>query len=129
MGRMINLNEATIAESGSNSNGKYIKFSDGTMICWYDQAFTGLTNADYSVQGLTVKRTTLTWTFPQAFVSAPTVSANSGRLYSAGAALGGALPSIYSANTSTTSTVVVIEALVAYDEVREHGLVAIGKWK
>ena len=29
-----NKNKGYIVESGSNSNGSYIKFSDGTMICF-----------------------------------------------------------------------------------------------
>lgn len=28
------LSEAVIVESGSNANGKYIKYGDGTMICY-----------------------------------------------------------------------------------------------
>lgn len=46
-----------IKESGSNPNGEYIRFDDGTQICWHTLTFT-LNNQP---------GTTVTWTFPAAF--------------------------------------------------------------
>ena len=36
------MESRTIVESGSNSNGKYIKYGDGTMVCWGSTWFTGI---------------------------------------------------------------------------------------
>ncbi len=36
----IFANEANVVESGSNSNGNWVKFYDGTMICWNYQEVT-----------------------------------------------------------------------------------------
>ena len=60
-----------IVESGSNANGNYIKFSDGTMICRTivslgQQTFTAYGSsapALYVVSG----GSNYTWTFPQEF--------------------------------------------------------------
>jgi len=52
-------------ERGSNSNGEYVRFADGTQICWTDSFGSVGTNiADGSV----FKSTALTWTFPASFL-------------------------------------------------------------
>lgn len=35
-------NNVGVVESGSNNNGKWIKYSDGTMICWQRQEFNNI---------------------------------------------------------------------------------------
>lgn len=62
-----------IVEKGSNSNGSYIKYSDGTMIC--SALVTGTSNlSDYWGQ---FKRTqeNIPVTFPMPFVDTPNVVA------------------------------------------------------
>ena len=57
-----------IIESGSNTNGKYVKFNDGTMICWDAKTVTnvGITNAYGSLF-----QTTYNVTYPVAFTAKP----------------------------------------------------------
>ena len=65
------LGWGVIVESGNNENGSYIKFGDGTMICWVDMTVTdqAIDNPYGSFfQG------TRSWTFPQAFVDMPSVT-------------------------------------------------------
>ncbi|MCI9865803.1 phage tail protein [Rhizobium skierniewicense] len=45
-------------ERGSNANGQYIRFADGTQICWADRKFTG---DDSTIRYIAL------WTFPAAF--------------------------------------------------------------
>lgn len=59
-----------IMESGSNDNGNYIKFYDGTMICYGDKYGT-TTLVDYWSQ---FKRGQVSITFPQTFISTPSVN-------------------------------------------------------
>ena len=61
-------NGVAVIESGSNSNGKYIKFSDGTLICWNAETATNvaITNAYGSLY-----QTTRTVTYPHAFTEKP----------------------------------------------------------
>ena len=35
-------NNVGVVESGSNTNGRWIKYSDGTMICWQRQEFNNV---------------------------------------------------------------------------------------
>jgi hypothetical protein len=58
-----------IIERGSNANGDYVRFADGTQICWNNEIVTPVANT----------YTSYTWTFPAAFSVTPsiTVSANS----------------------------------------------------
>jgi hypothetical protein len=57
-----------IIERGSNANGEYVMFADGTMICTFLA-----TNASHST---THRRLSGVATFPVAFVSSPSASCN-----------------------------------------------------
>lgn len=64
------LASGAIIERGSNANGSYIKFADGTLICTY--------NATVTDQAITTAYGTLftgtrTWTFPHVFVGTTAV--------------------------------------------------------
>ena len=65
------LEAALTPEYGSNSNGQYVKFADGTMICWRrhtvtDQAISSAYGAMYTG--------TRGYSFPVAFTAVPTVT-------------------------------------------------------
>lgn len=51
-----------VIEKGSNANGDYVRFADGTQICW--RSLTGATGAGSA------------WTFPAVFAAAPVVTGN-----------------------------------------------------
>jgi len=53
-----------IIERGSNANGEYVRFADGTQICRLDTRFTGGSVVSY-----------LDWTYPATFLTAPFVDA------------------------------------------------------
>jgi hypothetical protein len=64
-----------VIERGSNSNGEFVKFADGTMIC--TQAFDASSMAIISAVGALYQAgQELTWTYPATFVSAPTPAPN-----------------------------------------------------
>lgn len=52
--------DGAIIETGSNANGRYTRFADGTQICWRTMAAASGAAA--------------TWTFPAAFAAAPAVT-------------------------------------------------------
>ncbi len=71
---LINTDEtpynSPIIESGSNSNGNYVKYYDGTMICWD----TEISAADSSTPSAGIYRSNqITVDFPQEFVGRPAV--------------------------------------------------------
>ena len=60
-------------ESGSNANGNWVKYSDGTMICWNSMQVTDQAIAtQYGDSILYLGRRTIT--FPQEFTNIPAVS-------------------------------------------------------
>lgn len=66
-----------IIERGSNANGEYVRFADGTQIC-VTQTYITTTDAFNNVFGTTSGtsyRNLFTWTYPAAFSAQPTVSA------------------------------------------------------
>lgn len=66
-----------VTSSGNNSNGYYVRFSNGLQICWrFSKNLTVSTNT-VTTQGLTIYKTSgMAWTFPAAFKSGeqPSVS-------------------------------------------------------
>lgn len=51
--------------SGSNANGDYVRFADGTQICWANSASSIIRGNNTSFDE---------WTFPAAFISIPVVN-------------------------------------------------------
>ncbi len=58
---------------GSNSNGEYIKYEDGTMMCWGSGSES---SATFSGTGSVYYRNLSTYTFPATFYAAPQVFVN-----------------------------------------------------
>jgi hypothetical protein len=97
-----------IVESGTNANGTYTKFADGTMIARHN---IGANNAADS-----------TWTFPAAFIAAPDVVGSAEATFSN--------PRIFmsAGQTATTVTFNVVNLSSARTTSRAY-MVAYGRWK
>jgi hypothetical protein len=64
-----------LIEKGSNANGEYVRFADGTQICWGTAATSLNIDTPY---GSALFRSAITpWTFPAAFAGTALVSAGS----------------------------------------------------
>ena len=106
---------------GSNANGSYVRFADGTQICW------GSVTLTYSSVAVLDK----VWTFPAAFLSNPSVQATDNML-----STGMSARHIHARyrGSSLTPTSVAIEVIhdndgfVSGNTVRTDVL-AIGRWK
>ena len=72
--------QATVFEYGSNSDGQYVKFVDGTLICWKTKSFTGvaITSAWGNVYENTNALNLGNWATP--FISTPTIFTSPGRI-------------------------------------------------
>lgn len=69
-GQIVGLTSAgAIMERGSTSSGEFTKFASGLMICWTSSIQPALINAS---------NIGVSWTYPAAFIAAPSVSANLG---------------------------------------------------
>ncbi|WP_051960487.1 hypothetical protein [Devosia riboflavina] len=106
-----------IIERGSNANGQYVRFADGTQICWHKSPGSfSATNAAGSVfaSGLA------TFTFPVAFSAAPNVTYNAAFSAVSAPWVSGA------AITTTTASLYLLGALSGAAGVPEY--IAVGRW-
>jgi hypothetical protein len=108
--RMPDIAGDPIVESGSNADGEYIKFSNGTMICQIFNISTGATAS-------------AVWTFPLAFVNINIgitgTPVGQNRYYTRGEAI---------TTTTTTAFRAYIVAGGGTTNIDCH-LTAIGRWK
>lgn len=68
------LGGAVIVESGSNENGEYVRFGDGTQICWQRFYAGTRTYVGEGTYANPYRSNTINWTFPKPFMSPPTLS-------------------------------------------------------
>lgn len=79
----INNQLAVIVESGSNANGSWTKWSDGTMIC-RQKIETGTVNINISWGNVYVySQNGVDYNFPQEFIEEPILSVSPGNCHTA----------------------------------------------
>lgn len=98
-----------LVERGTNANGEYARYADGTQICW-------LRNVAITAG------TAFSWTYPAAFISAATTSLSviSGSVSAARVAAGLPGTSSATANLWTSSTGAEVTGSI--------NLIAVGRW-
>lgn len=107
-----------VIERGSNSNGEYLRFADGTQICWLSQQ-TNLAIGTLMVGGY--RSTGASWVYPAAFAALGRACvAEAGDLLSFGA-------NTYSVGTASCSYVLRAVTSQAAEN-RLVNLLAIGRW-
>ena len=110
----------SIVESGTNENGNWIKYADGTMICWKTYSFTANFNTAWgSVYECPEQNFGAT---AQTFISVPTIFGNNGN--GAHAILEG-----ISETTVNSFGKCILFRPVSGGANLKINLLAIGKWK
>lgn len=115
----------TIVDSGSNTNGDYIKFSDGTMICYRE--ISQNINIDNSWGSLYYGADTTSYNFAQTFSTAPKVIVGLRPSASVGCWL--VFQDSVSITTSSYSGLYVARPNSANSVGVVFTILAIGKWK
>lgn len=126
-----------VVESGNNTNGSWVKYSDGTMICrktFEKTSFLTTTSYSTSVQGINIYRSNpVTWTFPIDFIDTNyqiELTVNTG--------LNGSRFCLPRINGSTSATSAIIQLLgledftqnaTGYTNLNSVYAVAVGRWK
>lgn len=106
--------------TGSNANGYYAKFPDGTLICWRYSTANQITNSTFGVLYVSASQTL---TFPIAFVGAlPVVSPTCTGNYEYTWAIQMTAPALTYCKLSVVSS-------WGLDGVGNPGFVAVGRWK
>lgn len=115
------LSSGAVIESGSNANGEYVKFADGTMICASKMSFSSPVSGP--MDGL--QYAAYRWTFPASFIASPSVS---GSFRSAGRLI---LSVGYRDESVTSSAELYYGSLnpIADGTTILCRLIAIGRWK
>lgn len=113
-----------IIERGSNSNGEYTKFADGTLVCYY--SVNSISIGLNSVYGPSVY-TSYTWTYPAPFLAA-TVPYTAMVARCAGRITPCSLASQPAANTSVIFFVQDTQNATTYTSTFATSLLAIGRW-
>lgn len=111
-----------IVVSGSNENGNWIKYNDGTMICAISKE---VSFADYSQDGTIYYYDINNINFPQSFTQLNSVNA------SFNSTKPGKFPwtGIYNATTSSIARIRLLNYYNANDNAGYINIIAIGKWK
>lgn len=115
------LSQSVIVDSGSNANGRWIKYADGTMICYYDATFGP---ASTQSGGLYVSLN-FEWIFPQPFINGNVTVSDSVK-YGYGSVWTG------SASTNTNGTKYAFRLISIFEAATTNigvGMIAIGSWK
>lgn len=104
-----------VVERGSNANGEYVRFADGTQICQIANVAMGSTQSP----SVLYYSNEVTWTFPAAFANRPcsVVGSDSGstRLFGTGTC------------HSATQSFIILVANASYSN-RSGYFTAIGRW-
>jgi hypothetical protein len=118
-GTDYNTQWATIIESGANANGNWVRYADGSQICW------AYATASY----VSAARLEITPTFPVSFISKPVAVAtrDSGLL---DARIFRSVISSFSGNTSVLVRLFATgtDTFISGDTVSVH-YIATGRWK
>lgn len=109
-----------VIERGSNANGEYVRFADGTQICTLNATLSGVTS---TVVGGIYTSQDINWTFPATFTTSAIVT---GRVR-----VGTASSWVGLGNNATadfTSANYAIKSSTAINASTGFGLCAIGRW-
>lgn len=110
--------EIGFIESGSNSNGDWMKFPDGTILC-----FVGGILANYlSGYNLSVK-----WTFPHSFSTKPTVIPSKRASWTSAQVNGASVGIEQLSQVSCTAKVTLSTSDFSSNSTRYMDIIAIGK--
>lgn len=111
-----------IIERGSNSNGEYTKFADGTLICWFTRSVESITSNPSGGTTNLYFSTESVFTFPATFVGTRPAVVPSAPLSTGGAS---SWPSIRGSSLTGTSLALIsnVQNAAAY-----LGYTAVGRW-
>jgi hypothetical protein len=112
-----------IIERGSNANGEFVKYADGTMICTKN---IGNVDPVTTATMATIPYWADDWTYPSAFVASPSLS-TSGATRSGTGGRGWATHTNARSTTSCNFRHTSMSS-AAFDNVQQVAYTAIGRW-
>ena len=110
--------------SGSNENGSYIKYDDGTLICYHKKQFSGvnITTANGSLYTATL---TYPFEFPISFIEEPVLNVTVQDIPD----FTYCFPYIVRRNIEQIISIVLLRPSAVSNATTKVGYIAIGRWK
>jgi hypothetical protein len=128
-GTVSDSGNGAIMERGSNANGEFVKYADGTQICTFRFSI-GIPD-NWTVSAFPAQQV-YAWTFPSAFISDPAVTASGGQAEAGTVSTTGNINISVARPESTTTTTVNISAKEIRSSSGTTGAgihaTAIGRW-
>lgn len=109
-----------LIERGSNANGEYVRFADGTLIC--SRIYSGALSSGLAYDVAGIYRYEFSWTFPSGFYGEPSGVVGSGADAAKNGWMGG--------GTNASSSSVILQYYTANSNVTSTAIrvIAIGRW-
>jgi len=125
-------NGSAILEQGSVASGNYIKFADGTLICWLNRGSIDVTSTARTEGSSSFYWMAYSWVFPASFSDASNIAISV--TTAAWASNGGTGASAVMTGSSvsgltTTSVAARIYASISFASLFPLTLIATGRWK
>lgn len=122
---------SVVVDSGSNANGRYIKYADGTLICYHaltDISVTSTVRSEGSFSGYLAG---YTWNYPSAFAntSLPSVNASVRGRVSTTNQSATMITTTIDASSNINAAGINTFSSLAIDRYTSVTLFAIGRWK
>lgn len=111
----------SIIQSGSNANGNFVRYADGTQECWVDISFNSAINAVDGV--LYLSPPVAAWTFPASFVGSVSVVSQS-----TGSGAFGFYPISDFISTTSVDGVYLVSSTSRPSAIRKFTRIAKGRW-
>lgn len=114
--------DGSIIESGSNANGTYIKYADGTMIC-------SIVLSTYTIAG-NANSPTISWIYPAQFGgNLPVITGSAGQSFSVSSSDCSVLFDLLSGANTLSGTRVLLQNKSSSSRDLTGHLQAIGRWR
>lgn len=123
------IQSATEIESGSNENGNWVKYSDGTMIVSNSKEFSGVpSNQTYWTDYYRTDET-LNMNFPETFIEIPSITMNFVDISGGALCLRRNGPNYVSTTNTGNFAIIYTKGAGTGNKRFEVSYVAIGRWK
>lgn len=125
-----NVYDGMIIESGSNTNGSYIKYGNGVMICWKTlEGYANITTAWGNGYCTNSENTIDLGTLPATFYATPVINVVSARRTYSGHAYNHWIATISNVSTTSAGKVSLMRFTSASNVGYTFHITAFGRWK
>lgn len=120
---------SVIVDYGSNSNGNYIKYSDGTMICYLKVRNKSISSSPRTEGSISFYTTVDLWVLPAEFYDSDFTCYGSAVMLATNGVSAGLFTTVSFSTDSKSSVNVRYSSGIQIGSIQEASIFAIGRWK